>query len=227
MLAHIAANLVNSNESLENKARVERTVRDLDPADMELLAMLFSLQQSSAFSVWERHPRRSNLNTCIDVDYRPLAGAGAVGKPTLKVSETGSLVLDALHDFHSQKLLAGFDQPISKVRLADWIAKKSPAPPFWVTRQMTHPIRVISIGGGPSITGELFCWDRQREAYVLCAATTHLTPMIDEWSILQPKSSVCFLRQDNQRDGRPLVSCDPLAPPADSELEFVHLPERS
>lgn len=149
-----------------------------------------------------------------------------MGKPTLSVSETGRLVLNALQDFHAEELLAGFDQVISNVRLADWIAKHAPAPPFWVTRRTTHPLRVLVVGGGPSITGELFSWNREHSAYVLCAVTEHAALLADEWTVLQPKSDASFLRQDNLKDGRPLIPCDPLAPPTEAELEFMRLPER-
>jgi len=67
---------------------------------------------------------------------------------------------------------------------------------------------------------ELFRWNHQPEAHVLIAATAHMTPRIDEWIILQPKSNVHFLRQDNETDGRPFVPCDPLARPTESELEL-------
>lgn len=201
-------------------------VRDLDPADMEVLSTLYCLRPAPAFTLWERHPRRSNLNACIAVDYRPLAGFGGGGKPTLTLSETGLLVLHALRDFHSETLLAGFEQALSGVRLADWIAQERPDTPFWATRCSTQPLRVLTVGGGPSITAELFSWDRERDAYVLSGATEQVGLRTDEWAILRPKATASFLRQDNMTDGRPLVPCDPLAVPTEAELEFVRLPER-
>ena len=50
MLACIAAHLLNDGGSVEDKARVERTVRDLDPVDTALLAMLHSLKPTAAFA---------------------------------------------------------------------------------------------------------------------------------------------------------------------------------
>jgi hypothetical protein len=160
MLACIAAFLLNSGESVENKARIERSVRDLDPADVALLGMLYSLHAEAAFATWEQHSRRSNLTVCVDVDYRPLAGFGGIGKPTLRLSETGRLVLNALQDFHHETLLAGFERIALSAKLDEWLsAEGQRASPFWVTRRATHPIRVLEVGAGPSIKGELFAWD--------------------------------------------------------------------
>jgi len=223
MLACIAAHLLNSGETVENKARVERTIRGLDATDAALLALLFTLPPGPAFSVWERDPRRSNLNACVDIDYRPLAGVGGVGKPTLVVSATGYLVLDALRDFHFEQLLAGFDQAITDVRLDEWIQHSSPGIPFWVCRSATHPIRVLELFAGPSIGGELFAWDIDRNAYVLVNVAKHQWLQSNEWTVLAPKDSARFLRPDNTRDGRPLVECDPMAEPTQDQLEFLSL----
>ncbi len=227
MLACIAAYLLNTDDAVENKARIERIVRDLDPADMTLLGMLYSLQPEPAFSAWVRSPRRSNLTMCVDVEYSPLAGFGGAGKPTLTVSETGRLVLRALEDFHLETLLAGFEKVSSNVSLADSLAADPGlAPPFWVTRRGTYPLRVLEVGGGPSVKGELFAWDEGRAAYVLGSIAGHQFLHLNEWSILKPRASATFLRQDNAGDGRPLVPCDPVAPATQAELEFMSLPQR-
>lgn len=227
MLACIAAYLLNSDDAVENKARIERTVRGLDPADVALLAMLYSLRPAPAFSRWERSPRRSNLAVCVDIDYSALAGFGGAGKPTLAASETGRFVLRALEEFHSETLLAGFEKVTPSTNLADLLtADQRPASPLWITRRSTYPLRVLEVGGGPSVKGELFAWDEGHAAYVLSSVAGHQFLHLDEWTLLRPNPSTTFLRQDNERDGRPLVPCDPLAPPTKAELEFMSLPER-
>lgn len=225
MLAHLAANMLNSGARVEDKARVERAVRDLDPDDIALLAMIRSLE-GGAFSVWNGHERRANLASCVDVDYLPLAGAGGVGKPAVSVSGTGHLILNALSEFLFEELLAGFERQDSVLNVDEAIANGSLVAPFWMARRAAYPIRVISTEFKRVITGELFAWDSDQGAYVLRAGTAHSTEWTNDWIVLQPKAGVIFRRQDNSTHGRPLIACDPLAPPTKAELDFVYLRER-
>ncbi|MBK9000888.1 MAG: hypothetical protein IPM35_34645 [Myxococcales bacterium] len=96
LLACVAAALAFDDMTLDDKARVERVVRQLDPDEARFLyAMERSLLSPALlFDLWSAYGRRSVLTSlgCIDIDYKPLAGAGG-GKPTLRVSDVGGLAL--------------------------------------------------------------------------------------------------------------------------------------
>lgn len=226
MLAHVAAYLLNSTATVESKARIERAVRGLDPEDISLLALLAVVSPAAAFGTWEGSSRRSNVAACVDIDYLPrthFIGAERSTKPQLRLSATGGLVIDALSTFLCQELLAGFEPNSPRVNLFQWLKESPPSGPVWLALRSTHPVRLIQVDGGPSIRGEVFCWDESRNAYVLRAVAAHYPIPEGPWSLLSPLPDVCFLRQDNSTNGRPLITCDPLANATSAELEFVNL----
>lgn len=116
MLAAAAAAMMVSRASVEDRARVERTLRQLDPIDVRVLHGIDRITGRNARERYKRsmtQERRSVLQAagCVDIDYGPLAGFGGVGVPELSVSFTGALVLKFLRAY-LRKVGPAFEDPV-------------------------------------------------------------------------------------------------------------------
>ncbi len=105
MLAAADAGIVDPTLTIEQKARVERTLRQLDPADVRAL-FGFELignagghrERDEVYQLWKRMPNGDVLvsSGCLRLNPEPLAGAGGAGKPIPEVTPLGRNVLRVL-----------------------------------------------------------------------------------------------------------------------------------
>lgn len=105
MLAAADAGIVDPTLTIEQKARVERTLRQLDPTDVralfgfELIGNADGyLARNELYELWKRLPDGDVLvsSGCMRLNPEPLAGAGGAGKPVPEVTPLGRNVLRVL-----------------------------------------------------------------------------------------------------------------------------------
>ena len=114
MLAAADAGIVDPRLTIEQKARVERILRQLDPDDVRALYGIDRavVEDSELYELWGRLPNRDVLVStgCLRLDPGPLAGAGGVGKPIPQVTPMGYDVLRVMRTY-CRKRGAPFEVP--------------------------------------------------------------------------------------------------------------------
>ncbi len=126
MFAHAVAGSFDLGLNIGEKARVERVLRELDPADVILLSRIhraagsvwweaglgedFGSTERLRHRLWQSSPKGEALAASYCVRTEVMRGAGTAGTPTIVVTETGRLVLRVLRSFVAARP-AAFDAP--------------------------------------------------------------------------------------------------------------------